>query len=180
MRGLAASSGPNTKLEHRPGPHKPSDFPLLSPACVVPLKWRPRPHLRPDLAGLMKDRGLASLPLDPPDPAEWHLGPALGDPTSGIAWRRRSAWTLDPLAEIATLHSEWIQFDDSESIVSRIRQEAMPLKIIGRVEMEHALLAAGLRVQALFGSFDCASPSPNEKGEMIWIASPERATATVE
>ncbi len=123
---------------------------------------------------------MGNLPLDPPEPAEWRLGPALSDPTSGITWRRRWAWTLDPLAEIATLHSEWIQFDDSESIVFRIRQEAMRLKIIGRVEMEHALLAAGLRVQALFGSFDGASPRPDEKGEMIWIASPERAAATVQ
>ena len=190
---------------------------------------------------------MGNLPLDPPDPAEWRLGPALSDPTSGITWRRRSVWTLDPLAEVATLHSEWIQFDDSELVaefgrmqctsrsldaskwsmhcsqpgyessvrdhdvhapvrqdrrrerrgdVSFVRDVHMN-RLAGAAERRHGVLRS-LRVphpgdgsdpdrwdtclgeEALFGSFDGASPRPDEKGEIIWIASPERAAATVQ
>ncbi len=112
----------------------------------------------------------ASLPPSAPDPVERELGEPLTDPATGVAWRSRYAWTYDPASEIATFHADWVNLDESGDVVQAVPQNARHLKIIGRVEMEHALLRAGFRREGVFGDFFGGPMSSSPSGEMIWVA----------
>jgi hypothetical protein len=113
---------------------------------------------------------IADLPPTAPDPVERKLGQSLTDPATGVAWRSRYAWTYDPASEIATFHADWVNLDESGDVVQAVPQNARHLKIIGRVEMEHALLRAGFRLEDVFGDFFGGPVSSAPSGEMIWVA----------
>jgi SAM-dependent methyltransferase len=148
---------------------------MLSPADQVAALTTVLGHLEPGglLAVHLNRPGhawLASLPATPPEPDEREVGNARRDPTTGREWRRRFAWTLDPAREVATLHADWVRVDGHGAIVESIAQDAMDLKVIGRVEMEHALLRAGFEVVAVHGDFGGGPPTAEAEGEMIWFA----------
>jgi SAM-dependent methyltransferase len=113
---------------------------------------------------------VAGLPTSPPDPTARNLGGPLTDPATGVAWRSRYAWTYDPATEIATFHADWVNLDEKGDVVQTVPQNARHLKIIGRVEMEHALLRAGFRLEDVFGDFVGGPVSSAPSGEMVWVA----------
>jgi hypothetical protein len=113
---------------------------------------------------------LASRRVTPPEPEEREVGNARRDPATGSEWRRRFAWTFDPATEVATLHADWIRLDGQGAIVESIAQDAMELKVIGRGEMEHALLRAGFELVAVHGDFGGGPSTAEAEGEMIWRA----------
>jgi SAM-dependent methyltransferase len=112
---------------------------------------------------------LASLCATPPAPEERKVGALLRDPATGSEWRRRSAWTFDPATEVATLHSDWVRLGEGGANVECTEDHATAMKVIGRGEMEHALLRAGFEILALYGDF-AGGPPTRESGDMIWLA----------
>lgn len=113
----------------------------------------------------------AALPAAPPPPDARSVdGPRL-DPATGLEWRMRSAWVLDRASEVATLHVDWIRSDADDAVVEVVPAEPMEMKIIGRVEMEHALARAGFRLEAVHGDF-AGGPLLADSDGMIFVAAP--------
>ncbi len=113
---------------------------------------------------------LASLPLEPAQPESREVGGARVDPATGQEWRLRSAWSWEPSIEVATVHLDWVRVDGAGRALESIARAAMPLKVIGRVEMEHALSRAGFAVEALYGDFFGGPLSNDAGGHSVWVA----------
>jgi SAM-dependent methyltransferase len=111
---------------------------------------------------------LASLPADPPPVRE--AGGVLRHRSSGGRHRFEHAWTWDGATEVATIHTAVAELGaDGETVLRRLEREPRHLKVIFRVEMEHALGRAGFSVEALYGDFD-GSPMTAASQSAIWLA----------
>ena len=111
----------------------------------------------------------AALPATPPPPEARSVDSPRLDPATGLEWRMRSAWALDLASEVATLHRDWIRTDTDDAVTEVVPEDPMEMKIIGRVEMEHALARAGFRLQAVHGDF-AGGPLLAASDGMIFVA----------
>lgn len=162
------------ELEERFGlaliPGHSFQFMLTADDQVAALR-RTRDHLLPG--------GLLCVHLDHPEidwlgalpaaPGEPKRGKPLVDPASGQTYRLAYSWTYERATQTATAHLAWERLGSTGDALDRIEMPPMPLHVVGRVEMEHALRRAGFEVEALYGDFD-GGAFLDSSSEMIWLA----------
>lgn len=128
-------------------------------------------HLRPG--------GLLCVHIDHPEagwlgslPAvagEKEPGPPIVETASGRSYRLACAWTYEPATQTAVAHQAWERLGPGDAVIDRVEMPSMRLHVVGRVEMEHALVCAGFRVEALYGDF-ARGPFAHASTEMTWLA----------
>ena len=109
---------------------------------------------------------LGSLPATGGEP---ELGRAIVDPATGERYRLSCAWTYERATQTATAHLAWESFGPADEVLGRVEMAPMPLHVVGRVEMEHALRGAGFTIEALHGDFT-GGPFVDASSEMVWLA----------
>lgn len=109
---------------------------------------------------------LSSLPVDGGEP---ELGPPIVEPGSGQPYRLACAWTYARATQTATAHIAWERLGPGGDVLDRAEAAPLPMHVVGRVEMEHALQRAGFTVEALYGDFSRGS-FVDASSEMVWLA----------
>ena len=110
----------------------------------------------------------AGLPVDPPAPEARSLGAALLDAPNGVIWRRRFAWTYDPMTEVATLHSDWM-CTKPDGTTELVPHPPIGIKVVGQAEMEHALQRARFAIRELRVGFERDVETGDDR-ERVWVA----------
>jgi SAM-dependent methyltransferase len=109
---------------------------------------------------------LGSLPAVPGEP---EVGRPVVDPATGQRYRLAYMWTYERATQTATAHLRWERLGPTGDVLGRLEMRPMPLHVVGRVEMEHALRRAGFEVEVLLGDFD-GGAFGDSSPEMIWLA----------
>ena len=137
-------------------------------ACLACL----RRHLSPD--------GLLVLHIDHQDfswlgdlrrdlGGVYQPGEEIVDPQTGHLARTQRAWWYEPATQIATAITRWEELDTDGKTLDRWEHGPNRFHCFFRYELEHLLLRAGFRVDALYGDFNHGELSDNST-EMIWLA----------
>ena len=88
-------------------------------------------------------------------------------PHTGNLIRSRRAWRYQASTQTALSKTVREEFDVSGNIVNTWESE-MRFHCVFRYEMEHLLIRAGFRVEALYGDFH-KNELQNKSSEMIWV-----------
>jgi SAM-dependent methyltransferase len=128
-------------------------------------------HLTPD--------GTLIVHLDHPEidwlgnlPAQngvYEADPPIPHPQTGRPIRESLAWTYERATHIATAYIVYEELGPDGSVTGRWERSPIPNHVVFRYEMEHALARAGLRVEALYGSFE-RQEFRGDSSQMVWVA----------
>jgi len=110
---------------------------------------------------------LDSLPETPDTPEP--VGAPRVHPLTGEHWQMAQHWSIDRTRRDAILTWSWQRLGPQGEILEAVAQEPMRLHVFEVAEVERAVMAAGLRTEAVYGGFD-RSPFTPASPSMIWLA----------
>lgn len=139
-------------------------------AALTTMRRHLRPHGRLAIHVELMDYGyLQGLPSELPAPDEVERSATL-TAVDGVEWRVGTATSLDRLAEALTIRLEWARMD-GEEVAERRNEAPMGFKVLGVVEMEHALRRAGCRIVER-REWQGTTSTPNGR-QLVWLAERE-------
>jgi SAM-dependent methyltransferase len=110
---------------------------------------------------------LDSLPDRPGTPEP--VGAPRVHPLTGERWQMAQHWSLDRARRDAILTWAWQRLGHRDEVREEVAQEPMRLHVFDSSELEHAVVAARLRTEVVYGDFD-RSPFTRASPSMVWLA----------
>lgn len=103
------------------------------------------------------------------DAGVFHVEKEFTHPRTGQRIRQSQAWSYEPSTQTVVSQLMWEALDNDGQVLEIWKAEPDRLHCIFRFEMEHLLVRAGYKVEALYGDF-FRNPLEDKSPGMIWVA----------